>query len=121
MTQPIIAIAGATGFVGTAIRNSLVQDYEVRGLTRSVFKMTHHDPDDPVSWIHCDAYALDSVTSALGRSERPDLFDPLHGSIVTLDSSFLSGSRSSDCGQFCQSCESCRDQTDHLCRWVDAC
>ena len=30
MTQPIIAIAGATGFVGTAIRNSLVQDYEVR-------------------------------------------------------------------------------------------
>lgn len=65
MSIEVVAIAGATGFVGTAIRNSLVNEYEVRGLTRSAFKMTHPDPDDPVTWIHCDAYALDSVTAAL--------------------------------------------------------
>ena len=34
-------IAGATGFVGTAIRNSLVDTYTVRGLTRSAYKMKH--------------------------------------------------------------------------------
>ena len=61
--------AGATGFVGTAIRNSLVEQYTVRGLTRSAYKMKHPNPTDPVKWIHCDAYDLDSVTKALSGAD----------------------------------------------------
>ena len=69
MSNKVVSIAGATGFVGTAICNSIVKDYTVRGLTRSAYKMNHPDPSDPVQWIHCDAYALDSVTKALAGTE----------------------------------------------------
>ncbi|MAA79581.1 MAG: nucleoside-diphosphate sugar epimerase [Deltaproteobacteria bacterium] len=69
LPNKIVSIAGATGFVGTAIRNSIVQNYTVRGLTRSAYKMRHPDPSDPVQWIHCDAYALDSVTKALAGTD----------------------------------------------------
>ncbi len=31
--------------------------------------MKHPDPSDPVHWIHCDAYALDSVTKALSGTD----------------------------------------------------
>ena len=65
MSDKVVSIAGATGFVGNAIRNSLVDNYTVRGLTRSAYKMKHPNPSDPVEWIHCDAYDLDSVTKAL--------------------------------------------------------
>ncbi|MEC7986126.1 MAG: NmrA family NAD(P)-binding protein [Myxococcota bacterium] len=69
MSSKVVSIAGATGFVGTAIRKSLVENYTVRGLTRSAYKMKHPDPSDPVQWIHCDAYALDSVTKALAGAD----------------------------------------------------
>ena len=69
MSQKVVSIAGATGFVGTAIRNSLVEQYTVRGLTRSAYKMKHPNPTDPVKWIHCDAYDLDSVTKALAGAD----------------------------------------------------
>ena len=69
MSNKIVSIAGATGFVGTAIRSSIVKNYTVRGLTRSAYKMKHPDPSDPVHWIHCDAYALDSVTKALSGTD----------------------------------------------------
>lgn len=69
MSNKVVSIAGATGFVGTAIRNSLVEQYAVRGLTRSAYKMKHPNPTDPVKWIHCDAYALDSVTKALAGAD----------------------------------------------------
>ena len=35
-----VAVAGATGFVGTAIIDSLLEKYEVRGLTRSEGKIS---------------------------------------------------------------------------------
>ena len=41
----------------------------MRGLTRSAYKMKHPNPTDPVEWIHCDAYALDSVTKALVNTD----------------------------------------------------
>jgi len=69
LTGKVVAIAGATGFVGTAIRNRIVGRHTVRGLTRSAYKMSHPDPSDPVEWVHCDAYALDAVTHALAGTE----------------------------------------------------
>lgn len=65
MTQPVVAIAGATGFVGKAISSSLLEHFAVRGLTRSVYKITHPEAADPVEWVHCNAYSLNSVRQAL--------------------------------------------------------
>ena len=65
MSQAVVAIAGATGFVGTAIRNSLLEQFTVRGLTRSAYKLSHPDPNDPVQWVHCNAYSASSVEQAL--------------------------------------------------------
>ena len=69
MSQGVVAIAGATGFVGTAIRNGLTDDYTVRGLTRSAYKLSHPDAHDPVQWMHCNAYSLQSVTEALNGAD----------------------------------------------------
>ncbi|MEC8594394.1 MAG: NAD(P)H-binding protein, partial [SAR324 cluster bacterium] len=65
MSQAVVAIAGATGFVGTAIRNSLLEQFTVRGLTRSAYKLSHPNSNDPVQWVHCNAYSASSVEQAL--------------------------------------------------------
>ena len=67
MSQGVVAIAGATGFVGTAIRNGLTDDY-VRGLTVCL-QAVHPDAHDPVRWMHCNAYSLRSVTEALNGAD----------------------------------------------------
>ena len=36
-----VAVAGATGFVGTAIIDSLLKKFSVRGLTRSELSLIH--------------------------------------------------------------------------------
>ena len=65
MSQAVVAIAGATGFVGTAIRNSLLEQFTVRGLTRSAYKLSNTDLNDPVQWVHCNAYSASSVEQTL--------------------------------------------------------
>ena len=45
-----VAVAGATGFVGTAIIDSLLKKYSVRGLTRSEGKISQATKNDPVEW-----------------------------------------------------------------------
>lgn len=65
MGKEVVAIAGATGFVGNAIRSSLQERFAVRGLTRSAYKISHPDPTDPVEWVHCNAYSVSSVQQAL--------------------------------------------------------
>ena len=65
MNRKNVAVAGATGFVGTAIIDSLLNDYQVRGLTRSVGKISQAAKDDPVEWTYCDVHSSDSVNQAL--------------------------------------------------------
>ena len=60
-----VAVAGATGFVGTAIIDSLLKKYSVRGLTRSEGKISQATKNDPVEWTYCDVHSSDSVNSAL--------------------------------------------------------
>ena len=64
---PEASVSGTppSGFVGTAIRNSLLEQFTVRGLTRSAYKLSHPDPNDPVQWVHCNAYSASSVEQAL--------------------------------------------------------
>lgn len=59
-----VAIAGATGFVGEALRSALVEHFEVIGLTRSPTRAALHD-ETGVIWRHCDLFSIQDVTKAL--------------------------------------------------------
>jgi uncharacterized protein YbjT (DUF2867 family) len=59
-----VAIAGASGFVGQALRRSLLPDYDVVGLTRSPTRASMTDADG-VSWRYCDLFSMHGVQEAL--------------------------------------------------------
>lgn len=55
--RPTVAIAGATGFVGTALREALRDDYNVVGLTRSpVRARAYSDRHNTETWRHSDTF-----------------------------------------------------------------
>ena len=60
-----IAMAGASGFVGTALRRALRDRHEITGLTRSpnVAALASGTPGE--RWRHCDLFSLSSVTKAM--------------------------------------------------------
>ena len=60
-----VAIAGASGFVGTAIRKALAGEYRVVGLTRSPSRAARGDDGDGVLWRHCDLFSLKEVERGL--------------------------------------------------------
>lgn len=64
-SKPTVAIAGATGFVGQAIRTALADDYHVVALTRSQVRTDRRPGDDPVEWRHCDLFSLLQIEEAL--------------------------------------------------------
>lgn len=55
-----IAIAGASGFVGSALCRSLCDDYEIRALSRS-----ERGPGDPWEWCVCNLYSISDCERAL--------------------------------------------------------
>ena len=63
--KPTVAIAGASGFVGTALRKMLQPDYHIVALTRSPNRANMHHPDDPTEWRLCDLFSLSDVIKAL--------------------------------------------------------
>lgn len=63
--RPTVAIAGATGFVGTALRHSLGSSYRLIGLTRSPTRAAMKDHPTVEEWRHCDLFSLRAVTKAL--------------------------------------------------------
>ena len=60
-----VAIAGASGFVGTALRQALAYDMNLVGLTRSPNRAARRDDGDPTRWRHCDLYSLREVERGL--------------------------------------------------------
>ena len=59
MSRPTVAIAGATGFVGAALREALGDDFHIVGLTRG-------ERSEPgVEWRRCDLFSLLDVERAL--------------------------------------------------------
>jgi uncharacterized protein YbjT (DUF2867 family) len=55
--RPTVAIAGATGFVGTAVRSALAGNYNIIGLTRSPVRARAYSSSRPgVEWRHCDLF-----------------------------------------------------------------
>jgi uncharacterized protein YbjT (DUF2867 family) len=64
--RPTVAIAGATGFVGTSIRAALAEDYRIIGLTRSpVRARMNAGRNEREEWRHCDLFSSYAVRDAL--------------------------------------------------------
>ena len=64
--RPTVAIAGATGFVGTALRAALVDRADVVALTRSPVRAeTNAGSDAHVEWRHCDLFDPYAVKQGL--------------------------------------------------------
>lgn len=62
---PLIAVAGASGFVGTHLQMRLGDAYRFRALTRSPNIVEHHSGKQSTEWCHCDIYSLPKLTRAL--------------------------------------------------------
>ncbi|WP_251953761.1 NAD(P)H-binding protein [Salinibacter ruber] len=65
-SRPTVAIAGATGFVGTALRDALRDAYDVVGLTRSpVRARANAGPASAEEWQHADLFDPYAVQDGL--------------------------------------------------------
>jgi len=63
--RPRVAIAGASGFIGTALCPRLAEHYEVIALTRSPERARTPDPAGLLTWQHCDLYNSNAVRAGL--------------------------------------------------------
>jgi len=62
--RPVVAVAGATGFVGKNLLVALREQYRVIGLTRSPTRAAQKD-DSGIEWRHCDLFSMGQVEAAL--------------------------------------------------------
>lgn len=67
--KPLVAVAGASGFVGTHLRQHLSETFRFRALTRSPTVVEQGIADHSTEWTHCDLYSLPKVTEALQGCE----------------------------------------------------
>ena len=66
---PTVAMAGASGFVGTALRRALAGRFRLVGLTRSPTRAAQSDEGDATLWRHCDLYSLREVEGGLAGAD----------------------------------------------------
>jgi len=68
--RPTVAIAGATGSVGTAVRRALVREYDLVGLTRSpVRARANETARTGETWRHCDLFDPYAVEEGLDGAD----------------------------------------------------
>jgi nucleoside-diphosphate-sugar epimerase len=63
--KPLVAVAGASGFVGTHLRRNLSDHFCFRALTRSTSVVENQRGKSSTEWRNCDLYSLPKVTEAL--------------------------------------------------------
>lgn len=64
--RPTVVLAGATGFVGTALREALADEYEIVALTRSPVRARKNSEATPEEkWYHCDLFSPYDIESQL--------------------------------------------------------
>ncbi len=63
--RPLIALTGASGFVGAHLRERLQNNFRRRALTRSSSVIAHQPADAAIAWQQCDLYSLPKLTEAL--------------------------------------------------------
>lgn len=64
-SKPLVAVAGASGFVGTHLRAHLKDEFSFRALSRSVNVVEEQAGRDNTEWRGCDLYSLPKVSEAL--------------------------------------------------------
>lgn len=62
---PLVAVAGASGFVGSQLRRALGGTYRWRALTRSAVLGVGDSVDPHTEWRECDLFSLPQVEEAL--------------------------------------------------------
>jgi len=65
LNPPLIALTGASGFVGAHLRKTLHPQFRLRALTRSSSVIANHPSDAAMEWAQCDLYSLPKLTDAL--------------------------------------------------------
>lgn len=63
--RPRIAIAGASGFIGTALCPLLAERFEVIALTRSPARAQTPDPAGRIQWRQCDLFCSNALVAGL--------------------------------------------------------
>ncbi len=63
--RPLVAMAGASGFVGTLLRDALANEYRWIALTRSETRGGETGEGGHTCWRHCDLFSLPQVERAL--------------------------------------------------------
>ncbi|MEA3640290.1 MAG: NAD(P)H-binding protein [Lamprobacter sp.] len=63
--KPRVAIAGASGFIGTALCPLLAERFEVVALTRSPARARSPDPAGLIQWRHCDLFCSSALIKGL--------------------------------------------------------
>ncbi|MGC6423610.1 MAG: NAD(P)H-binding protein [Lentimonas sp.] len=63
--KPLVAVAGASGFVGTHLRNQLSDSYNFRALSRSPNIVERNVGESSTQWQQCDLYSLPKLKEAL--------------------------------------------------------
>jgi nucleoside-diphosphate-sugar epimerase len=63
--KPLVAVAGASGFVGTHLRDYLKGDFRFRALSRSSSVVERNLDRSSTEWRCCDLYSLPKVAEAL--------------------------------------------------------
>jgi len=61
----VIALTGASGFVGAHLRERLQSRFRLRALTRSSGVIATNASDESTTWRQCDLYSLPKLTDAL--------------------------------------------------------
>jgi len=67
--RPRVVIAGASGFIGTALCPRLAATYDVVALTRSPVRAETPDPTGLIRWQHCDLFRAEDVRKSLVGAE----------------------------------------------------
>ncbi|MEE2682175.1 MAG: NAD(P)H-binding protein [Planctomycetota bacterium] len=64
-TKTTVAIAGASGFVGRALRDRLHEEFDLVALTRSQSRSDSTGQTNGVTWRQCDLFDPEAIESAL--------------------------------------------------------
>jgi nucleoside-diphosphate-sugar epimerase len=67
--KPKLVVAGASGFIGTAVCQELAGQYDVVVLTKSRARSQVSDPSIAITWRYCDLFSRSEVENALAGSE----------------------------------------------------
>lgn len=67
--KPKLVVAGASGFIGTAVCQELAKHYNVIVLTRFRARSEKADPHLSITWRYCDLFSRHDVENALTGAE----------------------------------------------------